>query len=665
MVIPGDPAQVAHQRTSMDWNVHASGMVFYDDNNPTGATIDGEPDSIVLTPLSRWTQVSGITGTVVIVNEFPAGLGGTQSTYYKDDDSTPDSADTGDQLYYGDAGFQVDNPNPGTYTLLRHVYFLTETVSVEGADYVDYYDNPIQVSVAVFRPPKISVAATTNVANIYPGETANYTLSLTASKGLTMPVTLALQGAPAGAVASFDPNPLTPPGASQLHITTTVSTVIGTYAMTVTASTGQMTDTTFLTLTINPRLDLAAQPAARTVLPGDTAVYSLSVSASEGFHLPVTLTLQGAPAGAVISFDPNPIAPPGASQLHVTTAASTIIGTYVLTVTGASGQATDSTLLTLTINPVLTLTAQSAVAAILPGDTAMYTLSASASQGFNEPVTLALQGAPPNVTASFTPNPLTPPGSSQLHISTTASTAAGTYALTATAASDQVASSAPLTLTINPTFTLNVQPSVCAILPGDTAVYTLSTSASPGFNVPVTLSLQGAPLGAVATFAPNPLTSPGDGQLYVSAAYTTTAGTYALAITGASGVYTRTAHSTLIVASVAPSFTLGVFPTSRIAKPNQAVSYTVAVSRAGTLVGSLNWSVTLTVVGLPTGVGATWSANPVTPGGSSILTLAIPGKPSYGNHLLQIVGAVGTQVVAHGIELTIEPLRIYLPIISK
>ncbi len=69
-------------------------------------------------------------------------------------------------------------------------------------------------------------------------------------------------------------------------------------------------------------------------------------------------------------------------------------------------------------------------------------------------------------------------------------------------------------------------------------------------------------------------------------------------------------------------------------------------------------------MGLSTSVGSAWSINPITPDACSILTLSIPDKPSYGNHLLQVVGTVGTQVVAHGIELIIDyPFKTYLPIV--
>jgi hypothetical protein len=147
--VPGAPVHVNYFRLSVDWNEMASGMTYYDANNPAGVSIDGAPDALTLAPATGWTQVSSSTGTLVNVIGIPAGMGGTQSTYYKDD-SAVDSDDTGDQLSYGDAGFRTDDPNPGTYTILGQMYFLTGTTTNVGATYVDYYEHPLQVEVAAY-----------------------------------------------------------------------------------------------------------------------------------------------------------------------------------------------------------------------------------------------------------------------------------------------------------------------------------------------------------------------------------------------------------------------------------------------------------------------------------------------------------------------------------
>jgi hypothetical protein len=148
ITVPRGPFEITYQRTSMNWNAHASGMIYYVANNPTGATIHGTPDAITIPPPSNWMQFSGVTGTVVSVNRIPVELGGAQSTYYRDN-SDVNSNDTGNQCSYGDADFQVQNPNPGDYARLGQTYYLTGATGDVGAIYLDYCDNPLGVSVSV------------------------------------------------------------------------------------------------------------------------------------------------------------------------------------------------------------------------------------------------------------------------------------------------------------------------------------------------------------------------------------------------------------------------------------------------------------------------------------------------------------------------------------
>jgi hypothetical protein len=419
-------------------------------------------------------------------------------------------------------------------------------------------------------------------------------------------------------------------------------------------------------------LSLTAEPTSRAIQVGQTAAYTLSPVINGGYVRPVTFALSGAPAETIVSLDPDPVIPPGTSQLYITTTTYTATGMYTMTVTGTTGQVTDTASLTLTVNPVtmnaaISLTVQPDVHIVLPGDTAVYTLSVTASEGFSAPVTLTLGGAPSDAAAFFTPNPVTPPGTSQLYITTTASTVAGIYAMTVTGTSGQVTDTTSLTLTVkpaamNPAFSLTAQPDVQSVLPGEAAAYTLSVTASDGFTAPVTLTLGGAPSDAAALFTPNPVTPPGTSQLRVTTTASTMAGIYTMIVTGTSGALTDMANLTLIVASATPSFTLSISPATRVAEPNQIVSYTVVVSG----VNGFSQSVTLTVVGLPIGVGTVWSINPVTPDDSSILTLSIPSKPSFGDHSLYVVGTAETHTVTKSVELIIGyPLKYYLPIILK
>ncbi len=63
-----------------------------------------------------------------------------------------DGSDTGDQRSYGDAGLQVQDPIPGIYTTLGHIYALTGTTTSVGSTYEGYYDHPLQVNVGYIPP---------------------------------------------------------------------------------------------------------------------------------------------------------------------------------------------------------------------------------------------------------------------------------------------------------------------------------------------------------------------------------------------------------------------------------------------------------------------------------------------------------------------------------
>jgi hypothetical protein len=149
---PLPPIVITYWRISFDWNASASGMTYYDSNNPAGVTIDGVVDTVDIDPVAEWQEVTGANGTMITTLDVPDSLTGA-STYYKDN-NTVDPNDTGDQMSYGDAGFQVNVPAGGqTYDLLVYTYFLTDAQPNVGATYFDYYLNPLDVQVAIFGLP--------------------------------------------------------------------------------------------------------------------------------------------------------------------------------------------------------------------------------------------------------------------------------------------------------------------------------------------------------------------------------------------------------------------------------------------------------------------------------------------------------------------------------
>ncbi len=96
------------------------------------------------------------------------------------------------------------------------------------------------------------------------------------------------------------------------------------------------TPTPTATPTPAPDFSLAINPSSATVRRGGgTVSYTVTITPSNGFNSPVTLSVTGLPAGATGSFSPNPAT--SSSTLTVNVASSVNKGTYPFTVTGTGG----------------------------------------------------------------------------------------------------------------------------------------------------------------------------------------------------------------------------------------------------------------------------------------------------------------------------------------
>jgi hypothetical protein len=106
------------------------------------------------------------------------------------------------------------------------------------------------------------------------------------------------------------------------------------------------------------------------------------------------------------------------------------------------------------------------------------TISTAVVSGAAESVTLSVSGVPAGATAAFGTNPVTSGGSSVLSINT-GSAAPGTYTLTVTGTAPSATHSTSVTLTISgsPDFTVGVSPASQSVVAGNSAAYTVTTTA--------------------------------------------------------------------------------------------------------------------------------------------------------------------------------------------
>jgi subtilisin family serine protease len=207
---------------------------------------------------------------------------------------------------------------------------------------------------ACSAPPTadFSVSATPASQTVVQGASTTYTATVTPSGGFTGTVTFSASGLPSGASASFNPTSVTTSGSSTMTVTTSTTTTAGIYLITITGTSGALTHSAIVTLVVNAPatavFTLSASPASHTIRRGSTTTYTVTITRSGGFADSVNLSVSGLPAGAAGSFAPNP-ATGTSSTLTVTTARSTAVGTYPLTITGTGGGLTRTTSVILVV----------------------------------------------------------------------------------------------------------------------------------------------------------------------------------------------------------------------------------------------------------------------------------------------------------------------------
>ena len=410
-------------------------------------------------------------------------------------------------------------------------------------------------------------------------------------------------------------------------------------------------DASYQYLATTPDFGLTVAPSSATAAAGSSVSYSVSVSSVNGFAGDVSLSLTGlSEAQASWSFSPPVVTgASGTAQLSVTTAATIAPGTYPLTVTGTSGSTTHTAAATLVVPgpPDFTITASPSSQSVVAGATAQFTVAVGAVNGFTGTVGLGISGLPASVgTATFTPASVTTAGTSQLTITTSGSAAPGTYPLTVTGTSGTATHSVAVSLTVTsaPDFSVAVTPASRAVNAGASTTYSVTVSALYGFTGSVALSLSGL-TGSVgtATFAPSTVVNAGTSQLTIKTAATAPAGTYALTITGSSGVKTHSAAISLVVRD----FAISASPSSRTISRGQATTYTVTVTPKSGFTGS----VTLTAAGFGSGASATFSVNPVAPNTTSTFRVTTTSTATRGTFTLTITGKNATLV--HKVTVTL------------
>jgi len=391
-------------------------------------------------------------------------------------------------------------------------------------------------------------------------------------------MTLSATGLPQGATATFFPPVVTnasKPTRITLNITTSsaIGVGVGDFQIVVTAQSGTSTRSAPLILTVTARTDfeLTISPPSRSVSQGNQAVYTVTATSGGGFSSLVTLNYSNIPTGSTANFSTNPITPTptgATTTFRISTSLSTALGTKVFSVCGRGGSpekshcATAIVAVTASTAPSFSLSMTPDERTVLRDSSTNFTVTVTSVNDFDESVTLKLTGNPSGTSGTFSPNPVTPPGSgtvqSTLNITTTSAPLYGTYTITVNGTSSGFPSSlAQATLIVSslsePDFALYVFPSTLSIVQNKSGTATIQIVSVNNFEESVTLTLQDIPTGVTHSFA-NPTVAPLPGgyvntKLTLQTSSSTSLGNYTLTLKGSGSSKNHTASLVLFVTS--------------------------------------------------------------------------------------------------------------------
>lgn len=142
-----------------------------------------------------------------------------------------------------------------------------------------------------------------NPASINPGQSASVTVTINSIAGFNGSVALSCTASPGGATCSFNPSSLSGgSGTSTLTVSTSATTGIGTYPVSVVGTSGSLVHGSSIKLVIqmSPSFSIGpanGSPASATVSAGASALFNLAIVPAAGWRGTVNLTCAVTPAG--------------------------------------------------------------------------------------------------------------------------------------------------------------------------------------------------------------------------------------------------------------------------------------------------------------------------------------------------------------------------------
>ncbi len=300
----------------------------------------------------------------------------------------------------------------------------------------------------------------------------------------------------------------------------------------------------------------------------------------------------------------------------------------------------------------MSLTLDPATRSVVQGGTATITATVTRTAPFAGPVALVFESAQAGLTGTFAPDTVAAGAtSSTLTLAAAASVAPGDYPVTvrarAAGLTEQV-TTATVTVTQAPSFTLAATPDAISIEQGSASVSLARVTRVGGFAAPIALAVSGLPDSITATVATPSLA--GDSTSVNFVVGTSVApGAYAAIFTATATGLDPRADTVAITVTRRPSYTLAIAPESVSVVQGQAGSALVRLTRDS----GYTSNVTLSIDSLPAGIAAV-PAQAVLPGDTTSLAITVGAAVAPGTYPIVVRGdAVNRPQTVDTLRLTV------------
>jgi uncharacterized repeat protein (TIGR01451 family) len=163
-----------------------------------------------------------------------------------------------------------------------------------------------------------------------------------------------------------------------------------------------------ITLEMAPDFTIKTYNDYQKIKQGEKATYTAYLESSNGWNSDVTLSIEGLPPGASVSFDPGFLIPPGESTTVVITTNATTTGTHNLTLKAEGideGETVTHTLpLTLDVSG-FELGAELTSQTIKQLETATFEINVNSLNGYEGEINLSIDGVPNGIKTSLGDSP--------------------------------------------------------------------------------------------------------------------------------------------------------------------------------------------------------------------------------------------------------------------